>query len=107
MSLKSLAFTVLPSSTRSLLEARRDKTIELLQEQKQLIADPNHVRSVKKWGTVGAQRRTRSSVGAVGEAAADAEEEVGLRQRLARNRKSKSPVTGLLCYINNLVGSSI
>ena len=57
MSLKSLAFTVLPSSTRSPLEARRDKTIERLQEQKQLIADPNHVRVVKKWGTVDGQKQ--------------------------------------------------
>ena len=57
MSLKSLAFTVLPSSTRSPLEARRDKTIERLQEQKQLIADPNHVRIVKKWGVVDGEKQ--------------------------------------------------
>jgi hypothetical protein len=57
MSLKSLAFTVLPSSTRSPVEARRIKTIERLQEQKQLLSDPNHVRTSKKWATVEGQRQ--------------------------------------------------
>ena len=57
MSLKSLNFTALPSSTKSPLESRRAKTIERLQEQKQLIADPNHVRVVKKWATVNGQKQ--------------------------------------------------
>jgi hypothetical protein len=57
MSLKSLAFTALPSSTKSPLEARRMKTIERLQEQKQLLADPNYVRVVKKWATVDGQKQ--------------------------------------------------
>jgi hypothetical protein len=42
---------------KSPLEARRAKTIERLQEQKQLIADPSHVRVVKKWGTVDGQKQ--------------------------------------------------
>ena len=55
MSLKSLAFTVLPSSTRSPVDARRLKTIERLQEQKQLVENPNYVKTVKKWATVNGQ----------------------------------------------------
>jgi Family of unknown function (DUF6641) len=57
MSLKSLAFTVLPSSTRSPVDARRMKTIERLQEQKQLVENPNYVRVVKKWATVNGQKQ--------------------------------------------------
>ena len=57
MSLKSLAFTTLPSSTRSPLEARRAKTVERLQEQKQLVSDPNFVRVLKKWATVNGQKQ--------------------------------------------------
>ena len=57
MSLKSLAFTALPSSTRSPIDARRMKTIERLQEQKQLLSDPNFVRTTKKWATVEGQRQ--------------------------------------------------
>ncbi len=57
MSLKSLAFTVLPSSTRSPVDARRMKTIERLQEQKQLVENPNYVRTVKKWATVNGQKQ--------------------------------------------------
>lgn len=57
MSLKSLAFTALPSAQKSPLEARRAKTIERLQEQKQLLSDPNYVRVVKKWATVNGQKQ--------------------------------------------------
>src|SRR3954453_11740590 len=54
MSLKSLAFTVLPSSTRSPVDARRMKTIERLQEQKHVVENP---KTVKKWATVNGQRQ--------------------------------------------------
>jgi hypothetical protein len=57
MSLKSLAFTVLPSSTRSPVDARRMNTIERLQEQKQLVENPNYMRVVKKWATVNGQKQ--------------------------------------------------
>jgi hypothetical protein len=57
MSLKSLAFTTLPSSTRSPLDARRMKTIERLQEQKQLLENPNYVKTVKKWTTINGQKQ--------------------------------------------------
>jgi hypothetical protein len=57
MSLKSLAFTTLPSSTRSPLDARRMKTIERLQEQKQLLENPNYVKTVKKWATINGQKQ--------------------------------------------------
>jgi hypothetical protein len=57
MSLKSLAFTVLPSATKTPLDARRLKTVERLQEQKQLVENPNYVRVVKKWGTVNGQKQ--------------------------------------------------
>jgi hypothetical protein len=57
MSLKSLNFTVLPSSQRSPAEARRLKTIERLEEQKKLLADPNYVRTSNKWATINGQRQ--------------------------------------------------
>jgi hypothetical protein len=57
MSLKNLAFTVLPSSSPTPLDSRRMKTIERLQEQKQLLADPKYVRIEKKWKTVGGERQ--------------------------------------------------
>src|SRR4051794_1089342 len=57
MSLKNLAFTVLPSSTRSPVDARRLKTIERLHEQKHLVENPNYVKTVKKWATVNGQRQ--------------------------------------------------
>ena len=57
MSLKSLAFTVLPTTARTPLDGRRAKTIERLQEQKQLLEDPNFVRTSKKWATVNGQRQ--------------------------------------------------
>ena len=57
MSLKSLAFTVLPTTARTPLDSRRAKTIERLQEQKQLLEDPNLVRTAKKWATVNGQKQ--------------------------------------------------
>jgi len=57
MSLKSLNFTALPSTNRSPLDNRRMKTIERLQEQKQLLADPNYARIEKKWKTVNGERQ--------------------------------------------------
>lgn len=57
MSLKSLSFTALPSATKTPLDSRRAKTIERLQEQKQLLSDPNYVRVVKKWATVNGQKQ--------------------------------------------------
>src|SRR4051794_11102880 len=56
MSLKSLAFTVLPNNERTPLDSRRAKTIERLQEQKQLLQDPSYVRTSKKWVTVNGQK---------------------------------------------------
>ena len=56
MSLKSLAFTVLPDSSRTPLDSRRARTIERLQEQKQLLQDPSFVRTSKKWVTVNGQK---------------------------------------------------
>src|SRR3981081_335306 len=57
MSLKSLAFTVLPSASRPPLEDRRFKTVERLLEQKQLVQDPSFVRIKKKWDKVNGERQ--------------------------------------------------
>lgn len=57
MSLKSLAFTALPSTVRTPAESRRLKTIERLEEQKLLLADPKYVPTYKKWMTIDGQRQ--------------------------------------------------
>jgi hypothetical protein len=49
MTLKSLNFVPLPASLRSAVDIRRAKLIERLEEQKKLLADPNYVRSYKRW----------------------------------------------------------
>lgn len=47
--LKALTFAPLPSSNRNPADRRRAKTITRLEEQKRLIDDPTHVRTVKRW----------------------------------------------------------
>ena len=56
MALKSLTFTTLPSSNRNPVDGRRAKTIARLEEQKQLLADPSHVRTVKRWVKINGQK---------------------------------------------------
>jgi hypothetical protein len=48
MAIKNLTFTTLPTSNRNAAEIRRSKTIERLEEQKLLVANPLHVRTTKR-----------------------------------------------------------
>ena len=47
--LNSLSFTALPPVEANPVMDRRNRTIARLEEQKQLLADPSHVRIVKVW----------------------------------------------------------
>jgi hypothetical protein len=55
--LKSLSFTALPKSGNDPVQARRAKFVAKLEEQKQLLKDPNHVRTVQRWTKVDGQRQ--------------------------------------------------
>src|SRR3954462_4034828 len=48
MAIKNLTFTTLPASNRNAADGRRAKTIERLEEQKLLVANPLHVRTTKR-----------------------------------------------------------
>lgn len=56
MALKSLAFTTLPNSNRNPVDALRAKIITRLEEQKLLLADPAHVRTIKRWTKVNGEK---------------------------------------------------
>jgi hypothetical protein len=55
--LKSLTFTNVPTRRHDPVAARRDKLAERLQEQKKLLANPSHVRTVQRWTGKGDERR--------------------------------------------------
>ncbi len=55
--LKSLSFAALPKSTNDPVSARRTKVVDRLEEQKRLLEDPNHVRSVQRWVTDNGEKR--------------------------------------------------
>ena len=55
--LKSLSFTALPKSGNDPIQMRRTKFIAKLEEQKQLLKDPNHVRTVQRWTKVNGERQ--------------------------------------------------
>jgi hypothetical protein len=55
--LKSLSFTALPKNGNDPVQARRTKFVAKLEEQKQLLKDPNHVRTVQRWTKVDGQRQ--------------------------------------------------
>src|ERR1700679_3703620 len=55
--LKSLSFTALPKSTNDPIKQRRAKFVARLEEQKLLLKDPNHVRTVQRWTKVDGQRQ--------------------------------------------------
>lgn len=56
MALKSLNFVPLPSSLRSAVDVRRLKLMERLEDQKKLLADPNYVRTYKRWVKIDGNR---------------------------------------------------
>jgi hypothetical protein len=53
--LKSLSFTAIPK-TGDPVQARRAKFVTKLEEQKLLLKDPNHVRTVQRWTKVNGER---------------------------------------------------
>jgi hypothetical protein len=55
--LKSLSFTALPKNVNDPVQARRTKFVAKLEEQKLLLRDPNHVRTVQRWTKVDGQRQ--------------------------------------------------
>ncbi len=55
--LKSLTFTNVPTRRHDPVAARRDKLAERLQEQKKLLANPSHVRTVQRWTGKGDERK--------------------------------------------------
>lgn len=63
--LKSLSFTTLPKSSNDPVQARRTKFVARLEEQKLLLKDHNHFRTVHRWtqvnGSTGSARPPPSS----------------------------------------------
>jgi hypothetical protein len=55
--LKSLSFTALPKNVNDPVQSRRVKFVAKLEEQKLLLKDPNHVRTVQRWTKVDGQRQ--------------------------------------------------
>jgi hypothetical protein len=63
--LKSLSFTAIPKSGNDPVQARRAKFVSKLEEQKQLLKDPNHVRTVQRWTKVNGERQATTKQQAV------------------------------------------
>ncbi len=55
--LKSLSFVALPRSGNDPIQMRRAKFVAKLEEQKLLLKDPNHVRTVQRWTKVNGERQ--------------------------------------------------
>ena len=55
--LKSLSFTALPKTANDPVQQRRAKFVSKLEEQKLLLKDPNHVRTVQRWTKVNGERQ--------------------------------------------------
>ena len=56
--LKSLSFIALPKPGNDPVQTRRIKFITKLEEQKLLLTDPNHARTVQRWTKVNGERQT-------------------------------------------------
>jgi hypothetical protein len=63
--LKSLSFTALPKAGNDPVQMRRAKFIAKLEEQKLLLKDPNHVRTVQRWTKVNGERQATAKQQAV------------------------------------------
>lgn len=63
--LKSLSFTALPKNGNDPVHVRRTKFIAKLEEQKLLLNDANHVRTVQRWTKVNGERQATSKQQAV------------------------------------------
>jgi hypothetical protein len=55
--LKSLSFTSLPATTSDPVQRRRLSLVAKLEEQKQLLQDPHHVRVTQRWTKVDGERQ--------------------------------------------------
>ena len=55
--LKSLAFTTLPKPNNDIVQIRRANFVAKLEEQKQLLKDPNHIRTTQRWTKVDGERQ--------------------------------------------------
>jgi hypothetical protein len=56
--LKSLSFIALPKPGNDPVQTRWTKFITKLEEQKLLLTDPNHARTVQRWTKVNGERQT-------------------------------------------------
>ena len=56
MALKSLNFVPLPASARNPVDVRRLKLVERLEDQRKLLADPNYVRTYRRWVKIDGNR---------------------------------------------------
>src|SRR5580692_5735301 len=63
--LKSLSFTALPKSANDPIQQRRAKFVARLEEQKLLLKDPSHVRTVQRWTKVDGERQATTKQQAV------------------------------------------
>src|SRR5260370_21800709 len=63
--LKSLSFTAIPKTGNDPVQTRRTKFITKLEEQKLLLKDPTHVRTVQRWTKVEGQRHALTKQQAV------------------------------------------
>jgi hypothetical protein len=63
--LKSLSFTTIPKTGNDPVQARRAKFVSKLEEQKLLLKDPNHVRTVQRWTKVNGERQATTKQQAV------------------------------------------
>src|ERR1700744_6046550 len=63
--LKSLSFTAIPKSGNDPVHMRRAKFTARLEEQKLLLADPSHVRTVQRWTKVNGERQATTKQQAV------------------------------------------
>ena len=55
--LKSLTFTAVPARSYDPVSVRRAKLVSRLEEQRLLLGDPSHVRTVQRWTGKGEDRR--------------------------------------------------
>ncbi|SHI13913.1 DUF6641 family protein [Bradyrhizobium erythrophlei] len=63
--LKSLSFTALPKAANDPVQLRRVKFIAKLEEQKLLLKDSNHVRTVQRWTKINGERQATNKQYAV------------------------------------------
>lgn len=63
--LKSLSFTAITKTVNDPVQLRRVKFVSKLEEQKLLLQDPNHIRTVQRWTKVNGERQATTKQQAV------------------------------------------